>query len=203
MADVLGIETDMAVKAMADNVVPDLGVLKVYPECLLQRRSFTFINGFSANERLAALNNWHRLALDKITPQSQPKTWLTTVVNNRADRVARSQVFAKMLVNDLSADRHFLIGSNINGLLKYIEVQWQLRMETIVVNHSSDSEQKQLQHQFISTCQYLRIPSSPKDVQLRIEAMLSGLSVDKAFETSLLWESKEALIEALIELQCI
>ena len=36
------------------------------------------------------------------------------MVNNRADRVARSRVFASVLVEDISADRHFLIGGNLN-----------------------------------------------------------------------------------------
>ena len=35
-------------------------------------------------------------------------TFICTVVNNQAARIARSRVFANILVNDISADRHFL-----------------------------------------------------------------------------------------------
>ncbi len=43
-----------------------------------------------------------------------------TVINNRWDRVARSEVFARILVDDASADRHVLIGTNLEGLQKYV-----------------------------------------------------------------------------------
>ena len=46
--------------------------------------------------------------------------WLATVVNNRSDRVPRSRAFAKMLIDDLHADRHFLIGNNLKGLQGFI-----------------------------------------------------------------------------------
>src|SRR3546814_83900 len=54
-----------------------------------------------------------------------PEVFVTTVVNNRADRVPRSRVFARILARDVAADRHFLIGSNIEGLLGFIEEEWQ------------------------------------------------------------------------------
>jgi poly-gamma-glutamate synthase PgsB/CapB len=201
MATVLGIPQDMALKSMADKVVPDLGVLKVYPECSLQNRKFIFINGMSANERLAALNNWHRLALDKITPQKHPEIWLTTVVNNRADRISRSQVFAKMIVNDLSADRHFLIGSNVDGLIKYIEAQWQQKMMGIPFNPTNEVEKESLTSKFISTCQYLRIPMTETDIQSRISSILTSLLIDNSDEISSQWESREKFKSLLLNIK--
>ena len=197
MAQVLGFPEDMAIKSMADNVVPDLGVLKVYPNCHLQRRTFNLINGFSANERLAALNNWHRLGLQKISPQNSPDIWLTTVVNNRADRIARSQVFAKMLANDLSADQHFLIGSNVDGLLKYIEAQWQLRIDQLCLNPKDDTQRNQLLQKWLETCDYLRIPQKNSDIQLRLQAILEGLALSEAKELASHWKTPETLSNAL------
>ncbi len=65
MADELGLEADYALKEMADRVVPDLGVLKIYPRVNVRGRHLTFINGMSANERHAALANWRRLKMDE------------------------------------------------------------------------------------------------------------------------------------------
>ncbi len=215
MAEVLGFDKDMAIKAMADNVVPDLGVLRVYPQSCVQRRKLIFINGMSANERLAALSNWHRLQLDKITPNQNPETWLTTVVNNRADRIARSQVFAKMLVNDLSSDMHFLIGTNVDGLLKYIESNWQERIDNLnltaysaqISNSNPDNKSKGgnsrelLNQKFVQICEYIRIPTDIHLPQLRIQAMLTGLELAQAQEISTLWQSKDQFISRLAQLK--
>ena len=113
MADELGYSYDFAVKAMADHLIPDLGVLKTHPVAHLQASALEFTNGMSANERFGCLGNWKRLAFDRHDPRQEPAIFISTVVNNRADRVARSRVFASVLVNDLRADRHFLIGGNL------------------------------------------------------------------------------------------
>jgi poly-gamma-glutamate synthase PgsB/CapB len=114
ISDELNCERDFALKAMADDMVPDLGVLKTYPLAHVRTRKLEFTNGMSANERFGCLGNWSRLSFDQLDVNSD--TWVSTVVNNRADRVARSRVFASILVNDISADRHFIIGSNLKGL---------------------------------------------------------------------------------------
>ena len=124
VADELEIPRDFAVKAMADEMVPDLGVLKTYPLTNVNYRTLEFTNGMSANERFGCLGNWRRLAYDQHDPEQSPGIWLSTVVNNRADRVARSRVFAQMLVEDLFADRHFLIGTNLKGLQGFIWEAW-------------------------------------------------------------------------------
>ncbi len=124
LAEELGIDRDFALKEMADRVVPDLGVLKTFPAAPIRTRKLEFTNGMSANERFGTLNNWSRIGFDKQDYINDPGVWISTVVNNRADRVARSQVFARILVNDISADRHFLIGGNLSGLLGYIDDAW-------------------------------------------------------------------------------
>ncbi len=120
----LGFDGDFALKEMADRLVPDLGVLKTFPPAVVHTRRLEFTNGMSANERLACLSNWRRLGFDRQDHFAEPGVWVSTVVNNRADRVARSWVFARILVHDLNADRHFLVGSNLNGLLGFIREAW-------------------------------------------------------------------------------
>ncbi|TXD37308.1 hypothetical protein FRC98_11295 [Lujinxingia vulgaris] len=120
MARELGIDPEYAIFAMADHVVPDLGVLKTYPRVTLLGRHLAFINGCSANERAGFMNNWTRTGLDKVDPRSEPHRKIFTVVNNRDDRIARSKVFADILVRDVICDGHILIGTNLSGLRTYM-----------------------------------------------------------------------------------
>lgn len=131
MADELAIAPDYAVKEMADRVVADLGVLKIYPRANVYGRTLEFVMGMSANERFGAMGNWDRMGFAKHGLSVDPDIYVTTVVNNRADRVPRSRVFARMLVEDISADRHFLIGSNIDGLIGFIDEAWAEHAATI------------------------------------------------------------------------
>ncbi len=123
MARYLGIDTDFALKEMADHVVPDLGVLKTYPmpgfQPSFRGRTMEFANGMSANERRGTVENWRRMGYDKLDLETDPYTYVVTVVNNRADRVARSKVFAAVLVNDLPTGAHVPIGTNLTGLYGY------------------------------------------------------------------------------------
>jgi poly-gamma-glutamate synthase PgsB/CapB len=121
MADHLGVEREYAIFQMADNVVPDLGVLKRYPEVRFLGRDVSFIVGNSANERAGFMSNWERLGLDRVDPGEDPSERVVTVVNNRYDRIARSKVFADILVRDVAADRHLLIGTGLPGLKNYLE----------------------------------------------------------------------------------
>ena len=124
IADELKIDKDYALKVMADRVVADLGVLKTYPVATLDSRYLEFVMGMSANERFGALGNWSRMEFDQHDLSKDPEVWVTTVVNNRADRVPRSAVFASIIANDISADRHILIGGNLHALKTYIEDAW-------------------------------------------------------------------------------
>ncbi len=120
LAQALGVPAAVALAEMADNVVPDLGVLKTYPRVAHAGRSLAFTNGMSANERTGALSNWVRMGFDLHDSDQEPARWVVTVVNNRADRVARSEVFARFLVQDIGAHKHFLIGTNVVGLVGFL-----------------------------------------------------------------------------------
>ncbi len=119
LAQALGIPASVAIAEMADHVVPDLGVLKTYPRVRYAGRTVAFTNGMSANERTGALSNWVRMGFDKREGALLNRR-IVTVVNNRADRVARSEVFARFLVQDIGANVHVLIGTNVSGLLVFL-----------------------------------------------------------------------------------
>ncbi|MDM8563796.1 hypothetical protein QUF54_10630, partial [Candidatus Marithioploca araucensis] len=141
VADELGIPADFALKEMADRVVPDLGVLKSYPIAPMQTRKLEFVMGMSANERFGCLTNWKRMKFQEQDYEAEPHIWISTLVNNRADRIARSHVFANILVKDISADQYFLIGTNLTGLLGYIREAWKsyADKQTLWAENSSHS----------------------------------------------------------------
>lgn len=124
MGDELGLSHDYCVREMSDRVVADLGVLKTYPRSTINGRTLEFVMGMSANERFGAMGNWTRMGFDRHDLATDPEIFISTVVNNRADRVPRSRVFARMLVHDVAADRHVLIGSNVEGLIGFINEEW-------------------------------------------------------------------------------
>lgn len=176
MADEFDIPHLFALKAMADHVILDLGVLKVYPLAHARGRTLQFTNGMSANERLGALGNWNRLGFDRQDPEAEPGIWVSTVINNRADRVARSRVFADILVNDISADRHFLIGTNLEGLMGYIEESWQVRREeTTLWPRSQDNPDPRVE--WLRLARQMRVCVSEEAVLGRLSAMLEGLGM--------------------------
>ena len=133
----LGVSRDFSLKAMADYLVPDLGVLKTHPVSHVRHRRIEFTNGCSANERFGCMGNWKRLGFDRQDPWSDPDVWICGVVNNRADRVPRSKVFAKIIVNDINADRFFLIGNNLDGLRSFIAEAWHDKAEKLSLHTQS------------------------------------------------------------------
>jgi hypothetical protein len=125
---------------MADNVVPDLGVLKTYPRVAHAGRTVAFTNGMSANERTGALSNWVRMGFDKHDCDADPARYIVTVVNNRADRVARSEVFARFVVQDIGAHKHFLIGTNVVGLVGFLKEALQKHLDAITPSRDLDGD---------------------------------------------------------------
>ncbi len=137
LAAALGIDRDTALKEMADWVIPDLGALKTYPEARWRGRRLVFSNGMSANERAAFQSNWTRLGLDRHRADDAGE-WVVTVVNNRADRVSRSIVFADVLVEDAAANAHVLIGTNLDGLTGFIEASLRRAASALALFHADE-----------------------------------------------------------------
>jgi poly-gamma-glutamate synthase PgsB/CapB len=138
LAEALGVERSMALKEMADWVVPDLGVLKTFREARWRGRRLVFSNGMSANDRTGFLNNWERCGFDAHRPDDAGE-WLVTVVNNRADRVSRSRVFADILVDDAQANAQVLIGTNLAGLNGFIAESLERRLAGLALFHADEA----------------------------------------------------------------
>lgn len=174
MAEDLGLDHDRTLREMADRVVPDLGVLKTYPQANVGLRKLEFVNGMSANERFGALGNWRRTGFADHDPFSDPGQFLVTVVNNRADRVPRSRVFAQILVDDFMADAHLLIGSNLKGMQGYIDEALKARMTTFNLRDnagvflSSDAAAARI----VAECYRLRVPHASKHLSAVAGALL-------------------------------
>ena len=177
MFEGMGLRRDFALKEMADRVVPDLGVLKVYPQAPFEGRRIEFINGMSANERHGCLSNWDRTGMARHRLDVDPGVWTTTVVNNRADRVARTQVFAAILVNDIGADRHFLIGGNLDGLLQFIRESFD---EFVASFDWNDHETGKAGHldMLDSVLLRWRVPLDTAQAEARLRALVAGLDIE-------------------------
>ncbi|MDH5552100.1 MAG: HEAT repeat domain-containing protein, partial [Nitrosomonas sp.] len=194
LAEELGIAPDFALKEMADRVVADLGVLKTFPVANLKTRQLQFTNGMSANERFGCLSNWSRMAFDKQNYEEEPGVWVTAIVNNRADRIARSRVFANILVADISADRYFLIGSNLAGLTGYIQEAWQSYAMRLTLWPETQKgveaiSAEQVLQQF---AQHYRIAYKSELVVARLRVMLEAqtlLSSEVVEDICRLWKS--------------
>ncbi|HLU48168.1 MAG TPA: hypothetical protein VK116_08790, partial [Planctomycetota bacterium] len=178
LARELGVEKDFALKAMADRVVADLGVLKTYPPARVRDRIVEFVNGMSANERHGALGNWTRLGFDKEDALENADTWIVTVINNRADRIARSRVFADMVVRDVSADRHVLIGNNLLGLQGYIKEAWDAWIASVDLFEKGEDGRPARDPITIveENVKRHRLPLETSHIARRLQAMLRGLS---------------------------
>ncbi|MCO4769152.1 MAG: hypothetical protein KDA24_03925 [Deltaproteobacteria bacterium] len=113
LAAELGVPDDVALRAMADHVLPDLGVLKEYGPFPYEQRTVSFVNGMSANERAGFLANWRRSRLGTFDETEGLSRWTTVLVNNRADRLARQGVFAELAAVDAPADTLAVIGTNV------------------------------------------------------------------------------------------
>jgi poly-gamma-glutamate synthase PgsB/CapB len=170
-----GIRGDFALKEMADRVVPDLGVLKIYDPAPILTRTLQFVSGQAANERFGFLASWRRTGFDTHNPEEEPGTWLATVVNNREDRVPRSRVFAEILVRDAMADRHFLIGTNLNGFLAYLEESWDVYAHEVTLWPEGSSDPDARLDEFVRR---FRAPVDRSRLVERVAAMLNGIGLD-------------------------
>ena len=155
MAEHLGFDRERSLIDIADHVVPDLGVLNTFPKIEYKGRSLRFSNGMSANERAGFMSNWNRLYFVTHDPDKHSDTILVTVINNRADRVARSRVFAEVMARDVAVDRMIVIGTNVSGMKGFM-------YEAIAVEAAQ-----------------LRPPESSSDAPAWIETIFDRLGVPK------------------------
>jgi poly-gamma-glutamate synthase PgsB/CapB len=200
LGSLLNLTPEYCLKEMADRVVPDLGVLKIYPVAQVNGRYLSFINGMSANERFGTLSNWQRVGFNDTHLNEQPNIWITTVVNNRADRIARSQVFAQLLVEDIGADKHFLIGSNLDGLQNYIDTAWDNYIDELSIADESieyELSKQKIIKTFSQIAKRLRVPLTQQQVDQRLVAMLKGVGLDTGVAQSIPNDLTDKIIQPL------
>ena len=194
MAGMLGLEQDMALKEMADRVIPDIGVLKAFPLATVRGRQLEFVNGMSANERFATLSNWERMGFG--TQETEGSTFVVALVNNRADRISRSRMFASILVEDVSTDAIVLIGSNLKGLQGYINES----LEPWLSGISLDPERNQgkpARTTLNDLARTLRAPRNDGQVRALFERMLGGLGLPDPRPVLDVWESPQEVAAML------
>lgn len=177
LGEELGVDRDLSVYNMASYVLPDLGVLKTYGDAKVLGRTLRFINGCSANERAGFMSNWTRTGCDAFDAELQPHKMLALVVNNRADRISRSEVFSKILVQDAACDRMILIGTNLGGLRSFIERALSERLDELAAALTAD-EAEQCLERFEVYMRRHRCPG-PKAVSLveRLKHYAKGVGV--------------------------
>lgn len=200
LAEQLGISRSHAIALMAEHVQPEIGVLKVFPPARVHGRTLTFINGHSANERTGFMNNWLRTGLDAVSCEEHPDQAVITVINNRWDRVARSEVFARLIVEDAPADRHVLIGTNLEGLQKYIRTaldQYLSRAELVTASElSSGAAAIAGRARLARELGRLKIPAPDKAVFLdRLSRFARGATLELSPTQDLLAELETAFTE--------
>ncbi|HEU4582984.1 MAG TPA: capsule biosynthesis protein CapB [Polyangiaceae bacterium] len=175
LAEHFNVDREFALVEIADHVVLDLGVLKTYPEVSHRGRRMIFSNGMSANERAGFMSNWTRLEFDKHDPDTDDGVVTVLVVNNRADRVARSRVFAQILVDDAAANTAVIINSNLGGMLSFITEALDKKLENFYV--TGDGAPARILERFDAAMRWLKVPGRPDALARSLERMLLALGL--------------------------
>jgi gamma-polyglutamate synthase len=202
LAEHFEIDREVALVEIADYVVLDLGVLKTYPEAPYRGRRLVFSNGMSANERAGFMSNWTRLAFDRHDVDENSDTVTVAVVNNRADRVARSRVFAQILVDDASLTSIVLINGNLGGLLSFITEALDRKLTQLRITGNGPKERAlERAHEHLK---WLKVPMRQAALSDCLRHMLAVLNTN-ALEVEQILASKtltNALKEAnVVELE--
>ncbi|HWO13002.1 MAG TPA: HEAT repeat domain-containing protein [Polyangiaceae bacterium] len=184
LAEHFSVDREFALVEIADHVILDLGVLKTYPEVGYRGRRMVFSNGMSANERAGFMSNWTRLEFDRHDPDADDATVTVLVVNNRADRVARSRVFAQILVDDAAANTAVIINSNLGGMLTFITEALDRKLPTLLV--TGDGPPARILERFDAAMRWLKVPGRPDALERSLQRMLVelGVSAEAASEAA-------------------
>lgn len=181
LAAEMGLSQEFALKEMADRVVPDTGVFKTYPVSILQTCYLEFTNGMSANDKYTCLSNWKRAGFDRYTHQYNPESWVSCLVNNRVDRVSRSQDFAEILVNEIQADAYFIVGTNIEGFVSYVNKAWDNLFKSFTLWPSQKQQNLEITLAiFDKMLEKYRIIMDEAVIQLRLKMMIEYENKDKS-----------------------
>ncbi|KZN38972.1 hypothetical protein N480_12130 [Pseudoalteromonas luteoviolacea S2607] len=198
MAQYIGINKDYVYKETAERIVPDIGVLQHFEQAPIGNLTQSFVNSMSANERLATIENWRRLNLFGIS--QKPKVQTIALINNRNDRIARTKVFAHILVEDLIFDHIVVIGTNVDGFSAYFNQALQARIARIVANNDREDLVKLLeQFKCLVSDQMLcdKFAALLPDVKIGIQDLHDIKQIDTLFEQQVSCQRQLALLKQL------
>ena len=108
----LGVERQKALQAMW-SAKPDAGVLKK-TTFFYQTKLVTFINAFAANDPQSTLNIWHKMC-------GNCRESLFILLNSRIDRFIRSKQLVDVYVQNMHANKLFLVGEETANLKRRAE----------------------------------------------------------------------------------
>jgi len=126
--------------------------------------------------------------------EAEPGVMLSVVVNNRADRIARSRVFAGILVEDISADQIMLIGSNLHGLQGYIRESWQTHAAGLSLWPADGSTPAQA---LAGIARRRRVVHTATHARARLAAMLAGCGIAGTETILAAWDTPADLAAAI------
>lgn len=115
VAQALGIDEETALRGML-NAHPDPGALRIYPLNRHLPNPAYFVNGFAANDAASTLNIWERVKLLGY-PTDDP----VIIMNCRADRVDRTEQFARDVLPYIKSDTVVAIGESVKPIVDAYE----------------------------------------------------------------------------------
>lgn len=115
VADVMGIDEEAALKGML-RAWPDPGAMKILPIGDSENNSY-FVNGFAANDASSTLNIWKRVE-ELGYPTNDP----VIIMNCRADRVDRTEQFAKDVLPYIRCETLIVIGETTSPIVKAFDL---------------------------------------------------------------------------------
>jgi hypothetical protein len=136
------------------------------------------------------------MKMDSFDTEKDYGTIISTVVNNRADRVSRSRVFAQIIAEELSADYHFLVGTNLEGISGYIKKVWRSSLKSF--SHATEEEVVEL---FERKATFLRIPSKETILKNKLKLIMTSNSEIKSLEASEAYKKMVQTYNEYIELK--
>ncbi len=182
LAEVLGVPRDVALKEMADHVVPDVGVLKEYGPVAVQGRELSFINGMSANERAGFLSNWERMGLAAAGTDAGLQHRTIVLINNRADRLARQAAFVDIALRDVTADALVVVGTNVGAFCKAYRAGLKNVVVPRLLEEIDRGDPSSGRREFLTAVQLRlrRRPLGPEEAETLLRSMLPDASEQRA-----------------------
>ncbi|BCU80907.1 PGA synthase CapB [Polycladomyces abyssicola] len=115
VAEALGIDEETALRGML-NAHPDPGALRIYPLNRHNPNPAYFVNGFAANDAASTLNIWER-----VKHLGYPTDDPVIIMNCRADRVDRTEQFARDVLPYIKSDTVVAIGESVKPIVDAYE----------------------------------------------------------------------------------